>query len=148
MRKLDPDRERAIIDAYQAWDMSTTAEQLAFSLGISRQTLYDVIHRNGIPLKGRAPRRLSAKPKPRTSEDEQLARVVMDLLGGQVARETLASLAAHRLALANLVAAVTNYLDSDNPDTQRVLASTLNVARELQALGIAGQPEPLDRRDE
>lgn len=46
-----------VVQAYRAWDPSdgSTVEDLAKALGIARQTIYAVLQRHNVPLKGMEP---------------------------------------------------------------------------------------------
>lgn len=51
-RRLSVQKERAIVEAYEAWDPgASTLEDLIAKTGVSRQTVYTVLRRHGIELK-------------------------------------------------------------------------------------------------
>lgn len=50
-RRLTSQDEDAVIEAYRQWDQSTPVEDLVEALGVSKQTLYQVLGRRGEPLK-------------------------------------------------------------------------------------------------
>lgn len=54
-RRLTPQQERGVLEAHRAWepDSGVTITDLAEGLGVSRQTLYEVLSRNNEPLKTR-----------------------------------------------------------------------------------------------
>lgn len=64
MARFTGQREAEIIRAYAAWDpLNCSAEELARQVGISKQSLYSVLHRNGVVLKtGRAPTTVDIVP--------------------------------------------------------------------------------------
>jgi hypothetical protein len=50
--RITPDREREIIEAYRAWDPAVQPiNAFLREQGLVRQTLYNVLERNGIPTK-------------------------------------------------------------------------------------------------
>lgn len=52
MVRMSSTQERKIVEAYEAWDPTrSSADELASSLSVSKQTLYDVVRRNGVELK-------------------------------------------------------------------------------------------------
>lgn len=51
MAKLGRARENEILEAYAEWDGSGSVDDFAGGLSISKQTLYSVLRRNGVPTK-------------------------------------------------------------------------------------------------
>jgi HTH DNA binding domain len=52
--RLSEEEERAMVAAYEAWDpREQTADELADELGVAKTTLYNVLNRNGVPVKTR-----------------------------------------------------------------------------------------------
>lgn len=50
-RRLQKDREDEVVAAYEAWDGTEPVDRFAARLGISKQTLYNLLRRRGVPTK-------------------------------------------------------------------------------------------------
>lgn len=56
-RKLDPNMEAEMVAAYESWDtrVDGSVDELAARWGVTRQSLYRVLHKHGVPLHTRTP---------------------------------------------------------------------------------------------
>src|SRR5947199_3854298 len=50
-RRLQKEREDEVVAAYEAWDGTEPVDRFAARLGISKQTLYNLLRRRGVPTK-------------------------------------------------------------------------------------------------
>lgn len=50
-RRLQKEREDEVVAAYEQWDGTEPVDRFAARLGISKQTLYNLLRRRGVPTK-------------------------------------------------------------------------------------------------
>lgn len=112
MRRLPAERERQIIEAYEAWNPSdgSTIDDLAKSVGIARQTVYAVLQRNQVPLKGSEPL-VERLKSPRDPQEEQLAGIILSGVSEHALDYLLSRILVQDRALAAAENAIRAHLD-------------------------------------
>lgn len=84
-KRFSEKQEREIVDAYRAWnETAENVEDLVTRLGVSKQSLYSILGRRGIPLKSRMNHSSSAEMISNELLDKMAEKALRLLLEEQV----------------------------------------------------------------
>lgn len=75
MAQLGRAREETILGAYAEWDGSGSVDEFVTDLGVSKQTLYSVLRRNGVPTKTQEQTLRGMSVPDKTSQDAMIDRM-------------------------------------------------------------------------
>jgi hypothetical protein len=75
MAQLGRAREEQILGAYAEWDGTGSVEEFVTGLGVSKQTLYSVLRRNGVPTKTQEQTLRGMSVPDKTSQDAMIDRM-------------------------------------------------------------------------
>jgi hypothetical protein len=113
-KRAAQERDDEILAAYEAWDPTTsTLQELAVELGISRSTIYNVLDRNGVEPKGQ-------RPDPEAAVAAQRGDEILDRMAAMALDRLLDDVAVTRQWVVRAMPILRKYIE--DPDVAALLA--------------------------